>query len=132
MNRFSRNYPSQIEELAIRRERPDPLATAQARGRIVYKHYCQICHGEDAQGDGFNSTNLAIPPRDFSDPEFWKTASDERLTSAISQGGESVGKSVLMPAWGRTLTPKQVRDVIVHLRSTPGRLGRLHRGAAKP
>ena len=117
----SLKYPSQIEALAIRRERPDPLAEAQASGRKVFEHYCQICHGAEGQGDGFNSTNLAISPRDFSNLEFWKTATDERLTSAISQGGESVEKSVLMPAWGRTLSEEHIRDVVAYLRTIPQR-----------
>jgi mono/diheme cytochrome c family protein len=110
-------YPSEIEALAVHRGPPDPLADARAHGRAVYRHYCQICHGENGKGDGFNSSNLERLPRDFTDSQFWQQTSDERVYYAVAQGGTSVGKSVLMPAWGHTLTEKQLRDVIVFIRS---------------
>jgi cytochrome c oxidase cbb3-type subunit III len=110
-------YPSKIEGLAVRREPTDPLADARTRGRKVYQHYCQICHGETGKGDGFNSGNLAQPPHDFTDVNFWRQTTDERVYYAVAQGGPSVGKSVLMPAWGHTLTERQLRDVIVFIRA---------------
>jgi mono/diheme cytochrome c family protein len=110
-------YPSEIEALAVRKEPADPLADARSRGRGVYQHYCQICHGEKGQGDGFNASRLQPPPRSFSDVKFWRQTSDERVSYAIAQGGPSVGKSLLMPAWGNTLSQNQIRDVMVFLRA---------------
>jgi mono/diheme cytochrome c family protein len=107
--------PSSIEALAMRNGPPDPVAESQSRGQKVYKHYCSICHGEEGQGDGFNSTNLAVPPRDFSSRKFWRQTTDERLLLTVSKGGTAVDKSVLMPAWGRTLTNRQMRDVVAFL-----------------
>ncbi len=115
----SPEYPSAIEMLAVRRERLDPLVKSQMRGRHVYEHYCQICHGSDAQGDGFNAAMLDPSPRNFADEAFWKQANDESLTAVISRGGKAVGKSVLMPRWGRTLDEQQIRDVIAYLRTVP-------------
>ena len=115
----SLEIPSAIEMLAVRRERPDPLAESQMRGRHVYLHYCQICHGPEAQGDGFNAAMLDPPPRNFSDEAFWEQASNESLTAVISRGGKAVGKSKLMPLWGRTLDEQQIRDVIAYLRTVP-------------
>lgn len=112
-------YPSAIEMLAVRRERLDPLVESQMRGRHVYEHYCQICHGSDAQGDGFNAAMLDPPPRNFADEAFWKQANDESLTAVISRGGKAVGKSVLMPTWGQTLDEQQIRDVAAYLRTVP-------------
>lgn len=114
-------YPSQIEALAIRQGPPNPLAGARARGRTVYRHYCQICHGEGGKGNGFNSSRLQRTPRDFTDAKFWKQTSEERLHYAVAQGGPSVGKSDLMPAWGHTLTDNQIRDVIVFIRTFAGK-----------
>lgn len=98
-----------------------PAAESQLRGQKVYKHYCSICHGEDGKGDGFNSTNLAVSPRDFSSPEFRRQATDERLLLVVSKGGKAVDKSVLMPAWGRTLTDRQMRDVVAFLTTLAAR-----------
>ena len=85
------------------------------RGGKVFKHYCATCHGNEGQGNGFNSTNLAVPPRDFSNAQFWRQATDERLLLAVSKGGTAVSKSVLMPAWGQTLTDRQLNDVVTFL-----------------
>ena len=112
-----RGLPLQIEALAVHREPADPLADARRAAGEVYRHYCQICHGESGKGDGFNASKLDPRPHDFSDARFWQQTSDERVYYAIAQGGPSVGKSVLMPAWGHTLTEKQIRDVIVFIRA---------------
>jgi mono/diheme cytochrome c family protein len=113
--------PSPIEQLAIRNVPSDPVAESQLRGAKVYKHYCAICHGNEGRGDGFNSTNLAVPPRNFSSPQFWQQTTDETLLLVVSKGGPAVGKSVLMPAWGRTLTDRQMRDVIAFLHTLAAR-----------
>ncbi len=118
----SLEIPSPIEMLAIRRERLDPLVESQTRGHKVYQHYCQICHGLEAQGDGFNSAMLDPTPRNFSDEAFWEQANDESLIAVISLGGKAVGKSVLMPPWGKTLDEQQIRDVLAYLRTVPKRV----------
>jgi mono/diheme cytochrome c family protein len=110
-------YRSRIEALAISQEPADPLADARARGAKVYRHYCRICHGEGGKGDGFNSSRLEPRPRDFTDATFWEKTRDDRVYDAVAQGGTANGKSVLMPAWGHTLTERQLRDVIVFIRA---------------
>lgn len=112
-------YPSEIETLAANRQEKDPVVRSQQRGREVYNHYCAICHGEDGQGNGFNSSQLAVPPRNFADSEFWKQTTGERVAQVIRDGGPGIGKSVLMPAWGRTLTARQLRDVVAFLQTLP-------------
>jgi len=125
-------YLSEIESLAIRREPADPLADALARGKKTYRHYCQVCHGAERdggkEGDGHGDNSdplydtLEIRPQDFTDPEFWnrKETTEDRLRDAVSEGGPINGKSVLMPAWGHTLTDRQIRDVIAFVRSLGG------------
>ncbi len=108
-----------MQKLAMGHDQQSSVAASQARGKKVYDHYCKICHGAGGQGDGFNSAMLDPPPRNFADEAFWKRVNDEQLQTVISQGGESVGKSVLMPAWGRTLEASQITDVIAFLRTVP-------------
>jgi cytochrome c oxidase cbb3-type subunit 3 len=110
-------YSSKIEELVMHKHAADPLADARARGSKVFHQYCQICHGEGGKADGFNSGKLSPPPRDFTQARFWDSTTDERLNFAVARGGPSVGKSVLMPAWGQTLTKSQIDDVIVYVRA---------------
>ena len=110
-------YPSPIEALAVSHEPADPLADARARGEKVYRHYCQVCHGESGKGDGRNAPMLNPRPRDFSDAKFWQAIVRDRDYNVIVQGGAASGKSVLMPAWGHTLTERQIRDVSVFIRA---------------
>ncbi len=108
---------SEIEALAIHQGPADPLADARKRARPVYQRYCEICHGERGRGDGRNATLLQPRPWNFSDPKSWQQTTDERVYYAIAQGGPSVGKSVLMPAWRHTLSPSQIRDLVILLRA---------------
>jgi mono/diheme cytochrome c family protein len=86
-------------------------------GRLTYEHYCQTCHGDTGAGDGFNAFNLDPRPRDISDPAFQKKKTDADLADAIRRGGAGVGLSALMPPWGHTLSPAQVDQVILYIRS---------------
>jgi mono/diheme cytochrome c family protein len=110
---------SELEELVRRSSRYDPLLELQSQGREVFAHYCAICHGAEGTGDGFNSTNLEVPPRDLANPDFWQQTTDERVVLVVSNGGGAVGKSVLMPAWGRTLNDRQIRAVVAFLHTLP-------------
>jgi mono/diheme cytochrome c family protein len=97
---------------------PPDLPVYEVRlGREVYQHYCQICHGDTGAGDGFNAFNLDPRPRDLSDPDFQKKKTDADLRDAILRGGAGVGLSPLMPPWGRTLSPRQMDDVILYMRT---------------
>ena len=110
-------YPSEIDALAIHKEPADPLADARAQGREIYAHYCRICHGDKGKADGFNAGKLNPPPRDFTDAKFWQGATEERLHDAVAYGGPYVGKSLEMPAWGHTLSEREIHDAIVFIRS---------------
>ena len=86
-------------------------------GRDVFLHYCATCHGDAGAGDGFNAYNLDPHPRDLSDQGFQKTKTDSQLADTIRRGGAGVGLSTLMPPWGRTLTERQVGEVVLYVRS---------------
>ena len=86
-------------------------------GRTVYRHYCQTCHGEAGAGDGFNAYNLEPRPRDLTDPAFRAKKSDPELADAIRRGGAGVGLSPLMPPYGRTLSERQIGNVLQYVRT---------------
>lgn len=86
-------------------------------GKDIYVHYCQTCHGESGAGDGFNAFNLDPRPHDLSDPVFQKKKLDLELADAIRRGGAGVGLSPLMPPWGRTLSERQIGNVIQYVRT---------------
>jgi mono/diheme cytochrome c family protein len=80
-------------------------------------HYCATCHGDAGVGDGFNAYNLDPHPRDLSDSAFQRKKTDAELADTIRRGGAGVGLSALMPPWGRTLTDRQVGEVVLYVRS---------------
>lgn len=96
---------------------PPDLPYELRMGKAVFTHYCRTCHGEAGAGDGFNAFNLDPKPRDLSDPAFQRKKTDAELKDAIRRGGAGVGLSPLMPPWGRTLSDREVDQVLLYVRS---------------
>jgi cytochrome c oxidase cbb3-type subunit 3 len=99
------------------REVAAPSARVQRQGQRLYDHYCALCHGAAGEGDGFNAYNLDPRPQPFRENPFLQQAKDSDIAAVIAAGGRSVGKSVLMPPWGRTLTPSDITALVVHVRT---------------
>lgn len=100
---------------------PVPDETYNVReGRVLFRHYCATCHGQEGRGDGLNAYNLDPRPRDLSDGSFQKLRSDEDLAAVIRSGGGVSGLSTGMPPWGRTLDERMIRNVVAYLRALPG------------
>jgi mono/diheme cytochrome c family protein len=82
-----------------------------ARGKAVYQHHCQDCHGLTGRGDGPAATSLKVPPADFQRfRSFLK--SDEELLRTIEHG------VVFSPmhSWRGQLTDGEMQDVVAHIR----------------
>ena len=83
-------------------------ARAQDGGAALYKTKCAACHGADGKGDtAIGKTNKI---RDLSSSDV-QQQSDADLTTIISAGK---GK---MPAYGKSLKPDQVKDLVTYVRS---------------
>jgi mono/diheme cytochrome c family protein len=88
-------------------------------GREIYQAACAACHGSIGEGTPQSQAGFEQPDTfphfnkcDETTPEYtrdWK--------AAILKGGPGRGFSPIMPAFGGVLTPKQVDEVIVYLRS---------------
>jgi|WetSurMetagenome_2_1015567.scaffolds.fasta_scaffold47472_5 mono/diheme cytochrome c family protein len=89
---------------------------AERNGRALYSYYCVVCHGETGKGDGFNSYNLIVHPRNFTDQTRMKALPDDRIKKVILNGGSAVGLSSLMPPWDGVLTEKQASDLVAFIR----------------
>ena len=88
-----------------------------AKGKESYNQICAMCHGETGKGDGVAAASLDPKPRDLSSGEYVSTLTDEHIFKVIKEGGESVGKSNLMPAWGAVLSDDKIWDVVAYLRA---------------
>lgn len=92
-----------------------PVAAADAE--VVYKFYCAQCHGLAGKGDGPNVTkDFPVSPRNFTDAGEMNKLSNADIKNVILDGGPSVGKSPMMPPWGKTLTDEEVDGLVGYLR----------------
>lgn len=76
-----------------------PVNTAPAEpltAEGIFKTRCATCHGEGGHGDGPAAAALNPKPRNYTDPEWQKTVTDDQLKKTIVGGGAAVGKSPLM------------------------------------
>ncbi len=97
---------------------PDSTPARAAPAAENYRLYCVQCHGTLGNGEGINQTSggLAVSPRNHAYAKQMSELSDDTLRRAISGGGDAVEASELMPAWGKTLTPEEIDDLVLYLR----------------
>lgn len=99
---------------------PRPARSYTLRqGEALFRHYCATCHGENGRGDGFNAYSLDPKPRDLTDPTLHAERRDQDLAAVIATGGGAVGLSSAMPPWGRTLTGRQIDQLVHFVRALP-------------
>jgi mono/diheme cytochrome c family protein len=85
-------------------------------GERLFKRYCAGCHGPDGRG----GAQTFMPHIDtLTKAGYIDLLPDEHLIGIIKEGGPSVGKSSYMPAWGGTLSDKDINDIVAHIRTLP-------------
>lgn len=100
------------DDCIVRKFKDSPEASV-IRGKIVYQHYCVLCHGVSAQGDGRAAKIHTPKPANL----LLSRVPPEYLSMIIRKGGEAMGRSKAMPPWGEQLTDEQIRDLINHLQA---------------
>lgn len=84
-------------------------------GAKVFQKSCALCHGPEGKGNGRIKTDP--PPRDLTDADALKTASDWELYQVVFEGGRILGLSSKMLPWKDTLDGDEIRDVATYARS---------------
>jgi mono/diheme cytochrome c family protein len=86
------------------------------RGAELYQEKCVLCHG--ARGAGWDwSQKVQRPPVPVPDlARVGPTRSDRYLFQVIKEGGEAVGQTRFMPAFGFQLSNQDVWDLVVFIR----------------
>jgi mono/diheme cytochrome c family protein len=93
-----------------------PVSADAAAGKAVYSQTCIACHGANGKG--------TIPGvTDFTAKDSPMRKSDAELVKNISEGFQSKGSFMAMPARGGNpaLTEADVRAVLAYLRAEFGR-----------
>lgn len=86
-------------------------------GGAKFQTLCATCHGPSGKGDGPAALSLNPKPRDLTKT----TKSDADLKKIIAKGGAAAGLSPTMPAWGASLSPAEIDNVIAYIRSVKGK-----------
>jgi mono/diheme cytochrome c family protein len=98
-------------------QRSIPLNYEQAQGKRVFYEKCVWCHADATPAGPSNRMNLSPTPALMNDGATLNTMSDESMQNIITLGGSAMGKSAMMPAWGKTLSPEEIRAVIAFTRA---------------
>ena len=83
----------------------------------LFTEICAVCHGVVGKGDGPSAAGLYPKPADFTNCNAMAVDSDEVLFKIIKGGGQSVGRSTVMPSWADSLSDQQIRDLVRYIRS---------------
>ena len=90
------------------------------QGRPLFLHYCAACHGVSGDGDGYNAEQLEKEPAELSDLKFISKKKDSQIYRVIKLGGQGVKKSHLMPAFGHTLSEREIWSLVAYVRYLAG------------
>jgi len=87
------------------------------RGEALYREKCVICHG--GRGEGWDWTKkVAAPPVPVPDlAQVVPERDDGYLFAVVRDGGEAVGRTRFMPAFGFQLSDQEVWDLVAYLRT---------------
>jgi mono/diheme cytochrome c family protein len=94
------------------------LGYEQAVGKTVNDQYCIRCHDSESTPERVsNFDNLSPAPHQFTDGATLNRIPDADLTNMITHGGQALGKSPQMPAYGATLKPAEIRAILSYIRA---------------
>jgi mono/diheme cytochrome c family protein len=95
--------------------RPDRLSAAEETGAL-FTELCSVCHGVGGKGDGPSAQGLEPKPADFTNCKAMAKDSDDVLFKIIKGGGQSAGRSTVMPAWRDSLSDRQIAELVKFIR----------------
>jgi mono/diheme cytochrome c family protein len=106
------------------------LNNQEAQGKRIFYQQCVWCHADATPAGPSNRSNLTPVPPLLNDGAVLNGESDEYMQNIVTLGGSAVGKSAMMPPYGRVLSAEEVRSVIAFTRAIaqpayqpPGRPG---------
>jgi mono/diheme cytochrome c family protein len=94
-----------------------PLGYEQAQGKRVFYQRCVWCHADATPAGPSNRSNLTPVPPLLTDGTILNVETDEYMQNIITLGGSAMGKSAMMPPYGRVLTAEEIRSVIAFTRA---------------
>jgi mono/diheme cytochrome c family protein len=122
-----RNQPTAPQDAAARAYdvEPDwndpqhviPLDFRAAQGKRIFYTHCVWCHADATPAGPSNRSNVTPTPPLMNDGATLNKESDATIRNAIALGGSALGKSAMMPPYGRTLSEEEITDLIAYIRA---------------
>jgi len=94
-----------------------PLSYQQAQGKRIFYQQCVWCHADATPAGPSNRSNLTPVPPLLNDGATLNAESDEYMQNIVTLGGTAMGKSAMMPPYGRMLSGGEIRSVIAFTRA---------------
>lgn len=94
-----------------------PLGYQESQGKRVFYQYCVWCHADATPAGPSNRSNLTPVPPLLNDGEKLNAQTPEYMQNIITLGGSALGKSAMMPPYGKTLTQGEISAVIAYARA---------------
>jgi mono/diheme cytochrome c family protein len=81
----------------------------------MFATVCVTCHGADGSGKGPAAEALNPKPRNYTDPQWQASVTDDDIKDIILKGGQGVGKSPMMPGQPQLKDQPEVLDGLVRI-----------------
>lgn len=81
----------------------------------MFATVCAVCHGMDGTGRGPAAETLNPKPRNYTDPAWQASVTDDQIRMTILKGGQAVGKSAAMPGQPQLKDQPEVLDGLVQI-----------------
>ena len=95
--------------------RPHSGGAEPSQAELMFGTLCATCHGADGTGNGPAAASLNPKPRNYTDPAWQASVTDEQLKDTILKGGAGVGKSPMMPGHPQLKDHPEVLDGLVQI-----------------
>lgn len=85
------------------------------RAQQMFATVCATCHGADGTGNGPAAETLDPKPRNYTDPAWQASVTDDDIKAIIVKGGQAVGKSAMMPGNPQLADDPETLDGLVQI-----------------
>ena len=86
-----------------------------SQAEAMFATVCVTCHGADGSGRGPAAEALNPKPRNYTDPQWQASVTDDQIKEIILKGGQGVGKSPMMPGQPQLAEQPEVLDGLVKI-----------------
>lgn len=95
--------------------KPRASADVPEQAQKMFLTVCAMCHGSDGTGNGPAAESLNPKPRNYTDPAWQASVTDDEIRKTILLGGQGTGKSASMPGQPQLKDQPEVLDGLVRI-----------------